>query len=917
MNKHTNPLSTSSNCFSEVNRRTQKHQKLSSILLAALLAFPIGASAQKTVDDKKPVASLPQLFLEVEFAGHADKVKFATFSADGKRIATASDDGTSRLWDIEGKLLAILAGETDTIQFSPDGSRIMTRSSDGIRLWNSTGKSVAMMAVHADGAIFSPDGKRIVTRSKNGSARLWDNDGRELAVLSGHTDWVVNVSYSPDGSRIVTTSDDRTARLWDSQGKLLAVLTGHTDGVFFATFSPDSNRITTDSFDNTVRLWDREGKEIAVLPGNSRWARESRYSPDSSRFVIATNDKTARVYDSEGKEVAVLAGHTGEVREARFSPDGSHILTASDDTTARLWDRHGKPIAVLKGHANVPLVAFSPDGHSIITREGSNARLWDKQGNPLASLKGQNGSVGTKFSPDGNNILTRSGGNTARLYRVPQDISPIPDIPTKSNIVALLKQLQSDLIVVEGDPIEKTTLDELMRKHHVPGVSIAVIRNGKIDWAHGFGFADVESKRKVTTQTLFQAASISKPVAAVAALSMVQDGLLDLDEDVNLKFKSWKVPTNKFTDQHPVTLRQLLSHTGGTNVLGLPGYARNAKLPTTIDVLEGRGNTDPVRVDGPPGINWRYSDGGYIIIGQLMEDVAGKPFPEIVRERVFEPVGMTHSTYLQPLPRAKEVDAATAYATNGSKIKGRYRNYPEIGAAGLWTTAEDLARFVLAIQQSRAGKTDSLLSRRLAKEMLTPVKSRYGLGAYLSEDGKRFGHGGTNRGFRIRGSNRGFRTRLSASINDGWGIVILTNGDGGSALCELVPIAAAKAYGWSKELLLDAYGTYGSIRRKRADIGEAALARLAGTYECLPEWSHAVSRQALFPNMDPVKLMAIDGRLIAEVPKGGGTERFEFLPQSEFQAAQRRNGLLMDFIVKDGRVTGFKFREVEAKRIDE
>ena len=348
-------------------------------------------------------------------------------------------------------------------------------------------------------------------------------------------------------------------------------------------------------------------------------------------------------------------------------------------------------------------------------------------------------------------------------------------------------------------------------------------------------------------------------------------------------------------------------------MLGLPGYARDAELPSPIDILEGRGNTRPVSVSGLPGSNWQYSDGGYVIIGQLMEDVAGKPYPEILRERVFEPAGMTRSTYVQPLPLARESEAATGYTRDGLAINGRYRNYPEIGAAGLWTTAEDLARFVMAIQKSHAGKPDSLLSSHLASEMLTTVKSRYGLGVWLSEDGERFGHGGSNRGFRIHGGNRGFRTRFSASIDDGWGIVVLTNGGGGTWLTELVPIAAAKAYGWSDQLLLDAYGTHGTIRRKRVDIGEAALARIAGTYEILPEWSHARSRHALFPNMGTVELKAVNGRLIANVPDGAG--RVEFLPQSEIQAMQRRNGLLMDFIVEDGQVTGFKFREVEARKV--
>lgn len=470
---------------------------------------------------------------------------------------------------------------------------------------------------------------------------------------------------------------------------------------------------------------------------------------------------------------------------------------------------------------------------------------------------------------------------------------------TGSNVAALLAQLQPSSIVVDGDPIETTTIADLMREHQTPGVSVAVIRDGKIDWTRGFGIADVETGRAVTSQTLFQAASISKPVTAAAALSMVEDGLLDLDEDVNRKLKSWKVPTNEFTEQQPVTLRQLLSHTAGTTVDGFPGYARGAKLPSMIDILEGHGNTDPVRVDTLPGSNWRYSGGGYTIIELLMVDVAGKGYAEIVRERVLEPVGMTHSTYMHPLPLARENEAATAYASDGSPIEGRYHNYPEIGAAGLWTTAEDLARFALAIQQSRAGMPGSLLSSRLVGEMLTPVMNHYGLGLGLSEDGRRFGHSG---------ANKGFRSRMSASLDDGWGIVVLTNGDGGWPLCELLPMAAAKAYGWS---------AYEPTVRNRVEIGEVALARLAGTYEILPEWSHAKSRVALFPNMGTIELKAMNGRLIADVPEGAGTEgRVEFLPQSELQAMERRTGYLMDFTIEDGHATAFTFRDVEARRVD-
>lgn len=409
----------------------------------------------------------------------------------------------------------------------------------------------------------------------------------------------------------------------------------------------------------------------------------------------------------------------------------------------------------------------------------------------------------------------------------PRQTHPQPARPTERNVAALLERLQPP-VVVEGDPIATATLADLMREHRVPGVSIAVVRDGKLDWTYGVGLADVETGRAVTPQTLFQAASISKPVAAAAALSMVQDGLLDLDEDVNVKLKSWKLPTNEFSDEQPVTLRRLLSHTAGTTVHGFPGYSRGSNLPSAIDILDGRGNTDPVRVDTIPGTKWRYSGGGYTIVGQLMVDVAGKPYPEILRERVLEPAGMTHSTYVQPLPPAREKEAATAYASDGSAIEGRFHNYPEIGAAGLWTTAEDLARFVLAIQQSRAGVPGAILSRDLANQMLTPGKEHWGLGLWVSVDQEQFGHSG---------ANAGFRSNLCGSLDDGWGIVVLTNGDRGGPLSHRVLMTAAKEYGWPG---------FEPIRRTRVDIGEAALARIAGTYEILPESARVGSRASLF-----------------------------------------------------------------------
>jgi CubicO group peptidase (beta-lactamase class C family) len=283
-------------------------------------------------------------------------------------------------------------------------------------------------------------------------------------------------------------------------------------------------------------------------------------------------------------------------------------------------------------------------------------------------------------------------------------------------------------VVIRGEPVQTATLAERMEHHGVPSVSIAVINDGKIEWARAYGIADVEEGREVTVNTLFQAASISKPVAATAALKFVQDGRLDLDENVNRKLVSWKVPENEHTAVKPVTLRGLVTHSAGMTVHGFPGYARSNDIPTTQGVLDGEGNTDPIRVDIEPGSRWRYSGGGYTVMQQLLADVAGKPFPQIMRETVLEPFGMSASTYEQPLPESRWADAATGYRSNGNPVEEKWHVYPEMAAAGLWTTPSDLARYAIQLQQAYAGRSSSVLSTQTARQMLTPDTNSWGLG---------------------------------------------------------------------------------------------------------------------------------------------------------------------------------------------
>lgn len=344
---------------------------------------------------------------------------------------------------------------------------------------------------------------------------------------------------------------------------------------------------------------------------------------------------------------------------------------------------------------------------------------------------------------------------------------------------------------VEGRDVESYGVAERMEALGVPAVSVAVIHDGRVAWARAWGLADVESGRAATTETLFQAASMSKPMAALAALVMAEAGEVSLDADVNAALSSWEVPENGFTAERPVTLRGLLSHTAGVTVHGFPGYAPGTAVPTPVQVLDGAAptNTAPIRVDTVPGALWRYSGGGYTIAQQLLEDVAGTPYAALLWERVLEPLGMSRSTSEQPLPARFRDQAATAYRGDGSPAEGLYHTYPEMAAAGLWTTPSDYARYALGIQRALRGEDGAIVSRETAEDMLTEIMGGYGIGVGVTGAGDsiRFSHGG---------ANAGFRSTFHGYPRLGGGIVVMTNSDNGGMLAQEIVLAAARVYGW-------------------------------------------------------------------------------------------------------------------------
>ena len=345
-----------------------------------------------------------------------------------------------------------------------------------------------------------------------------------------------------------------------------------------------------------------------------------------------------------------------------------------------------------------------------------------------------------------------------------------------------------------GSVSDQAAVERLLKQFNVPGVSIAVIKDFKVVWAKGYGVADVETGALVTIDTMFQAASISKPVAAMVSLRAVQDRRFGLDQDVNTILKSWKLPDGSGKDGSlAVTPRMLMSHTSGMgDGFGFPGYDPETPLPTIQQILDGvkPSNLRPVRLERPPMSGYEYS-GGAVMVQQLaLMDATGKPFAQLARDTVLAPLGMTNSTFDQPLPAAAAGKAARAHGPMGTRTGAPWHVYPEQAAAGLWTTPSDLARFAIEVQLATQGRSERVLNASVAREMVTPVGvGPYAVGFDVSKQGEGwyFAHGG---------SNWGFQCDLVAHRSKGYGAVIMTNGANGGAVIGALRRMIQLEYKW-------------------------------------------------------------------------------------------------------------------------
>jgi len=334
------------------------------------------------------------------------------------------------------------------------------------------------------------------------------------------------------------------------------------------------------------------------------------------------------------------------------------------------------------------------------------------------------------------------------------------------------------------------SLEEMVQKRQIPGVSIAVIRDFKLDWTHTLGVANVESKRPVDADTLFQAASISKPVGAAVAHLLAEQGKLDLDAPIAGYLMSWQVPAYDFPGTPPITARLLMSHRAGATVHGFDGCDVGVPVPTIVQVLNGDSPCHAVGVSIglPPGQQFKYSGGGISILQLAVMDLTQQSAEDLAKERVFDPLGMTRSTFAQPLPERLRENAATAYKVDGSAVPGGGKVHPELYAAGMWTTPSDLCRFGIGIQEGLRGSGDSKFSNEMATSMTTMMADGPTSPGFFIE-GNYFLH---------NGGNVGMKCLLKAHKSSGYGFAIMCNSDDGQALQFFVFNALADAYGWEK-----------------------------------------------------------------------------------------------------------------------
>jgi CubicO group peptidase (beta-lactamase class C family) len=456
--------------------------------------------------------------------------------------------------------------------------------------------------------------------------------------------------------------------------------------------------------------------------------------------------------------------------------------------------------------------------------------------------------------------LTGEGSDIDRIARIEAQLLPAVPLAT--------------------DTGSQWSIHQRLRAHRIPGLSVAVVHDGRVAWVRSYGHRDAEISEPVTPCTMFQAGSISKPVATLALLSLVHAGAVALDTDVNHYLRRWRLPVSRFTRDSLVTLRRLLSHRGGISVRGFDGYTRGAPIPTLPQVLDGvaPANSAPIVVDTTPGAVVRYSGGGFTVAQLLLEDVTGESFDAFAHRRLFAPHGLTRTTYSAVHASTNGGDVASGHDTTGRPIVGRWRELPEMAAASLWSTPRELASLVLSVQAAVRGESGAVLDMALAQEMMTPQAPSQGLGVGLKGlPAYRFSHSG---------ANEGFRAMLIGYLDRNDGIVVMTNGERGDALAMEYVRAVAREYGW-----LDLVPHV----RHTIPLSSAMRERLEGRFALGPNWEIDVMERG-----DSLFVGPVGRRPLAALMDSDSTLFFPTMDGVELRVLERGEGHITAIEWKQG-----------------
>ena len=402
-----------------------------------------------------------------------------------------------------------------------------------------------------------------------------------------------------------------------------------------------------------------------------------------------------------------------------------------------------------------------------------------------------------------------------------------------------------------GEPENFSSIANKMSAYNIPALSLAIINQGKVEWADIYQNANFPEQKKLDCTSIFQAASLSKPVTFLAAVRMHSAGEIDLDKNIQDYLEDFVLPQGKQTAENPVTFRNIFSHTSGIIPGGYQGYAKDLAVPSDLDILRGSVgvNSPAIEVIAPPNETMAYSGGAYTLAELALQDIYGDGFSNIMKKWILEPAGMKHSEFTQPLPASKSNRVAKGYTQSGNVLDGGWRNHPEQAAAGLWSNAMDMAQFLIEIYNAYQGKS-SIFSQSDIKSIISHERDGLVYGFILNQSGDDIS-------MTHYGGNAGYRTGMTISLTSGNGLVYLINSDNGGALGNELLLSASQVYDWSH---------FKQINAQRKQVSSEVLKGLPGEYK----WNEQIDLSITFdenndlislyfPNGDEYKLIPVVG----------------------------------------------------------